>query len=273
MRDWLSVEASPDANRSMLEVQPGLCTGGSFLFGGCGLAAAIVALEGHAGRPTIWATGQYLSFARPPERLDIDTEILVEGHQMTQARATCHVGDRAILHVSAALGERPFDGAGQWDTMPDVPAPEACPPRPMRFDSTGTIASRLEQRVARYRGFDDLDGTPGDGHTTVWMRLIDPPDEPGAAMLAIMGDFVPLGVGQALGGRIGGNSLDNTLRVVAMPRSEWVLVNIHINAVQRGFGHGIATMYDAQGSVVAIASQSCIARHWEAIGPGARVGF
>ena len=34
-----------------------------------------------------------------------------------------------------------------------------------------------------------------------------------AATLAILGDYVPFGVGQALGEFVGGSSLDNTLRV------------------------------------------------------------
>ena len=38
---------------------------------------------------------------------------------MTQARAVCHVADREILTVNAALGDRPFDRAAQWETMPD----------------------------------------------------------------------------------------------------------------------------------------------------------
>jgi len=41
---------------------------GNFLFGGCGLASALVALEEASARPTIWATAQYLSYARSARR-------------------------------------------------------------------------------------------------------------------------------------------------------------------------------------------------------------
>ena len=51
--------------RWTLPVERHLCTSGAFLFGGCGLAAAISALEGTSGRPLVWATGQYLSYAKP----------------------------------------------------------------------------------------------------------------------------------------------------------------------------------------------------------------
>ena len=48
-----------------LTVVPELTTPGNFLFGGCGLGAALVALERASGRPTVWATAQYLSYAPP----------------------------------------------------------------------------------------------------------------------------------------------------------------------------------------------------------------
>ena len=46
------------------------------------------------------------------------------------------------------------------------------------------------------------------------------------ATLAIIGDYVPFGIGQALGQRAGGNSLDNTLRV-AQPRPDRVGARRH----------------------------------------------
>ncbi|MDQ1356726.1 MAG: hypothetical protein QOG44_1099, partial [Acidimicrobiaceae bacterium] len=33
------------------------------MFGGCGLAAGVAAMEHASGRPAIWATAQYLSYA------------------------------------------------------------------------------------------------------------------------------------------------------------------------------------------------------------------
>ena len=72
---------------------PGISTGSGFLFGGSGLGAAIEALEGTTGRPVVWATAQYLSYARPGTVMDIDVTVAVEGHQITQARAVGHVGN------------------------------------------------------------------------------------------------------------------------------------------------------------------------------------
>ena len=84
-----------------------------------------------------------------------------------------------------------------------------------------------------------------------------------AAALAVLGDFVPMGVGQALGIRGGGNSLDNTLRVVRLVPTEWVLLDIRVHAVERGFGHGLVHMFAEDGTLLATASQSCIVRFWD----------
>ena len=80
-RLFLGLESTHNPYRWVLPVTPGVCTPGSFLFGGCGLGAAIAALEMTTGRPLVWATGQYLSYARPPEVLDLDVIVAVTGHQ------------------------------------------------------------------------------------------------------------------------------------------------------------------------------------------------
>jgi acyl-CoA thioesterase len=182
-RQFLGLEATHNPHRWVLPIEPRVCTGGNFLFGGCGLGAAIAALEGTTERPVVWAAAQYLSYARPPEVMDIDVTIAVGGNNTTQARAVAHVVDREILTVSAAT-------------------------------------------------------------------------------LAILGDYVPFGVGQALGQMAGGNSLDNTLRVSRLVPTEWVLLDIQVHAIQHGFGHGLVHLWAEDGTLLAIASQSCIVRYW-----------
>jgi acyl-CoA thioesterase len=262
-RTFLGLEPTHNPFRWKLAVVDGISTTGGFLFGGCGLGAAISAMEATSGRTCVWATAQYLSYAKPGETLDIDVTLAVEGHQMTQARAVCHVGNREILTVNAALGHRPFDRAGQFQPMPAVRPPDQCRPREHRVEPIGTINERLEQRFVKGRSLDDLDGTPGDGTTQVWARMPEVIEGIDAAALAILGDFVPMGVGQALGIRGGGNSLDNTLRLCTMVPTEWVLLDIHVHAVARGFGHGLVHMFAEDGTLLAVASQSCIVRYWK----------
>ena len=112
------------------------------MFGGSGLGAAISALEGTSGRECVWATAQYLSYAKPGEVVDVDVTIAAEGHQITQARAVCHVADREILTVNAALGDRPMEHAGQWEQMPEgVGDPLSYPQRTHHSDWLGTITA------------------------------------------------------------------------------------------------------------------------------------
>lgn len=271
-RSFLGLEPTHNPFRWTLPVTRGISTGGGFLFGGCGLGAAISALEATSGRECIWATAQYLSYARPGEVMDIDVTIAVAGHQMTQARALCRVGNREILTVNAALGDRPFDRSGQWETLPaDLPRPDECPERPHHSDWSGTVNARLDQRLVKGRPMELLDGTFGDGQVLVWARIPEVIDGVDGASLAILGDFVPMGVGQALGIRGGGNSLDNTLRLCRMVPTEWVLLDIRVHAVQRGFGHGLVHMFAEDGTLMATASQSCIVRYWRE-SPPARGG-
>jgi len=263
-RSFLGLQQSHNPYRWSMEVTPSLATMGGFLFGGCGLGAAISAMEGTSGRDVVWATAQYLSYAKPGEVMDVDVTIAVEGHQITQARAVCHVGNREILTVNAALGNRPLEQSGQWEQMPDVPGPTDGVPRSYRLPVDGTINERMEQRLVKGRDLAEMDGSHGDGQTLMWARIPDVLDGVDAAALAILGDFVPMGVGQALGVRGGGNSLDNTLRVVHLVPTEWVLLDIRVHAVERGFGHGLVHMFAQDGTLLATASQSCIVRFWKA---------
>lgn len=257
--EFLGLQPTHNPHRWYLPVVPGVSTGHSFLFGGCGLGAAVAALEGATGRPLVWATAQYLSYARPPSILDIDVTVASAGHRTSQARAVGKVGDTEILTVNAALGSRDLPAQGEWVTMPTVPPPQECPPRPMHMPDTESINSRLETRLAIGRDHADLDGTPGTGRSALWARL---PEvlEMSAASLAILGDFVPFGIGQALGRVGGGNSLDNTIRIARLVPTEWVLLDIRVLAVANGFGNGAVLLWSEDGTLMATASQSTIVR-------------
>jgi acyl-CoA thioesterase len=262
-RTFLGLEQSHNPFRWTLPVERHICTGGGFLFGGCGIAAAISALEGTSGRSLVWATAQYLSYAQPGEVLDIDVTVAVEGHQITQARAVGHVGNREILTVNAALGERPEWPSGQFETMPSVDPPGAYPERLHSRSGDGWINDQLEERLVKGRDLSERDGTLGEGQTLMWARIPEVIEGIDATALAVLGDFVPMGVGMSLGIQGGGTSLDNTLRVVRLVPTEWVLLDIRVHGVDRGFGHGLVHMFAEDGTLLATASQSCIVRYWK----------
>jgi acyl-CoA thioesterase len=123
----------------------------------------------------------------------------------------------------------------------------------------GTIMDRLESKLAAARPYWELTGAEGTGNASLWVRVPELPD-PSAAALAIIGDFVPFGIGQALGRRAGGNSLDNTLRFAHREPTEWVLADVRVHAVADGFGHGLVHLWAENGVLLGTASQSTIVR-------------
>jgi acyl-CoA thioesterase len=78
--------------------------------------------------------------------------------------------------------------------------------------------------------------------------------------LGVMADFLPSGVGNALGTNAGGNSLDNTIRFGTLVPTRWVLADIRIHAVAQGFVHGRVHLFAETGELLATASQSMILR-------------
>lgn len=259
--EWLGLNATHNPMRWVLPVTPGISTGWGFLFGGCGLAAAITAMESATERPVVWATAQYLSYAHQPAIVDIDVTVAVAGRHTSQARAVGKVGDNEIFTVNAALGQRKLDLEGTWEQPPDVPPPEDSPNRTLRFPGVETIMDRLDLRLANARAWDELDGNPApDGRSALWARMPDLLEVSSGAALAILGDYVPFGIAQALGRIGGGNSLDNTLRVYQLVTTDWVLLDVRVHGIANGFGHGEVHLWSRDGTLLATASQSTIVR-------------
>jgi acyl-CoA thioesterase-2 len=260
-RHFLGLEPTDDPLHWRLPVTPAVSTPGRFLYGGCGLAAGIVALEEASGRPTVWASAQYLAYAPTGTVLDWEVVLPATGRNTTQGRAIGRLGTEEVLTVNAALGRHELDLSGVWVQAPDVPAPEDCPVQQIPPMFADTVLVRVEQRLARGRPVGELDGRPGDAHSAFWTRV---PGhlEPSAATLAVIGDFVSGGVSQPLGVRTMGRSLDNTLRVARLVPTEWVLCDIQMHALAHGFGQGLAHLWAQDGTLLGTASQSISVRRW-----------
>ena len=257
--EWLGLKGTHNPNRWFLPVTDGIATMGNFLFGGCGLGAAVEALESSTGRPVVWATAQYLSFAMVGEVVDLDVTVAVSGRRTTQARVVAHVGEREILTVNAALGSRDVPIQGQWVEFPEVPDPEACPGRPPREGDDTSVMTRLDMRMALGQPWDELEGNPVEsGQSAMWVRT--PSLETSAATLSILGDYVPFGISQTQGAWYPSNSLDNTIRVIRLVPTQWVLVDIRMEGLANGFGHGTVYLWSETGDLMAAASQSALIR-------------
>lgn len=258
-REFYGLEPGPDLRHWSFVVTPGLCSTLDALFGGAALGASILALEQATERPVVWATAQFLSFARTASVVHLEVHEVVRGHRISQARVIGRVDGEEIFTVNAASGGRDVPYSGTWAEMPTLAPPDGCPPRVLDARHEGTIASRLETRVADARDFAELDGTPGHGRSALWIRM--PELDVDASALAVIGDYVPFGIGQALGAPVGGNSLDNTLRIVhRRPDTEWVLADVRIHGIADGFGHGTVLLWSQGGTLLATASQSTILR-------------
>lgn len=261
-----NLQATHNPHRWYLPLEDRLCVGPpgrNFMFGGVGLAAAVQALERTCARPLVWATAQYLSYARPPSIVDLDVWVPNAGRNTTQARVIAHVGDKEILTVNAALGSRPRAESAAWVKAPVVAPPEDCQPVQHWRGDESDLHGQIEMRLAKgFYGFDHTAArrpASDDGRLILWMRAKDG-HEIDASTLAIFADHVPSGIGNALGYSAGGNSLDNTIRIVNLTPTDWVLCDIGIHGIHAGFGHGAMRIFSRDGALMATASQSVIVR-------------
>jgi len=256
-RSYLSTELcrGPTPRTWILPLTEDECSGAGRLFGGTGLGAAVRALEADAVRPLVWATAQFISHAVPGEDLALEVELLAEGRATTQARARGHVDGREVIAVFATLGRRDVARSGVWVFPPDAPPPEDCPPFPSR-SATRSVSANLERRLVRGRTVDH-EPAMDDGRVAMWVRVpdhlvVDP------AFLAVLGDYVPWGGRDAVGGGLGGGqSLDNTLRVVDPVDTEWILVDVRVGSLVHGYAHGTVHLWAQDGHLLATASQTC----------------
>ena len=76
-------------------VTPGLCSFSGNLFGGAALAAGIEAMEAITGRRVVWASAQYLSFAKNGDVLDLEVTI----HAVDLVLADMHLVQQLGLAV------------------------------------------------------------------------------------------------------------------------------------------------------------------------------
>lgn len=260
-REWLGLEPTHNPMRWILPITPKISVGSRFLFGGAALGSAIAALEGTTDRPVVWATAQYLSFGPVGSVMDLDVHVSVSSRFTSQARVIGHVGDNEVVAVIAALGRRELDVEREFPLMPTVLPPQQCAPRDRHY-AEESLGQYMDQLLAKAPP-DQHHGGPtghGEGRVCMWAR---PPEafEPSATTLAVLGDWVPMGIGMASGEALNSNSLDNTLRVLDVHPTEWYLLEIEAAGIRHGFGHGQIRIWGDDGRLQAIASQSVVVRH------------
>ncbi len=269
---WIDLQPAGDTALSLL-LTPPVCVGPAdrlFMFGGVGLGASLEALERVTGRPVVWASAQYESYARPGETVTFTVDERVRGNQVSQARVTATAGGREVLTVVSALGQRDMEARGQWTLAPRVAPPDDCDPRqlwPGRHPDD--IHSRIDFRIAKgsMHGPRAGGGPAPDGNIIMWARpnpaLLGDGATIDTRFVAIVADYVPSGIGPSLGRDAGGNSLDNSIRFHRMVETEWLLCDVQIHGIANGFAHGRMHIFAQTGELIATASQSLILRLWD----------
>ena len=185
-RTFLGMEPDGDTLHWRMRVVPQLTTPGNFLFGGCGLGAALVALEAASGRPTVWATGHYLSYALTDAELVWEVTLAAVGGHVTQGRAVGSVDGREILTVNAALGNDDLAVGGVWVVPPQVPRPisarrGSCPSSSATPSWTALRCARRGAGPSRRWTVPPETRIPPSGHASPATSPLRPPLWPSSA--------------------------------------------------------------------------------------------
>lgn len=241
--------------RFAMAITPSLAVGPSghaYLFGGATLALALEVAAAATGRQVVQGALQFVSFTPLGAVLELEVETLQAGRTLAHVRVTGSVQGRLVFHAGVALGSREGFDAQQWAAAPPAPPPEACPPctdLPPQ-DANARFLAGIEVREA---GGD----TPAPGRSLLWLRRRD-----GASLdtasLAMFADFVPLALGRATGNAGGGNSLDNSLRMVRSAPPGWCLAELTVSAAHGGFAHGTVGLWGDRSTLLATGAQSLL---------------
>ncbi|MBB6426848.1 acyl-CoA thioesterase II [Sphingopyxis sp. JAI128] len=244
--------------RWALDVEPALSTGPlhrQHLFGGASLALAVAALEEVTGGDALWASVHFLAPVPTGATLDIEARITGGGRAIGHGAVEARLDDVPILSGLGSCGRAGGGDSGQWAQMPATPPPADCDLLVAHKDADRDIHSTLDIRVAagRFGIFSRAPLAPG-GRVQAWMRHRRRAND--RVALAFMSDFVPSTVGNAIGVRAGGNSLDNNIRYCGTGETEWVLGDFSIDALSGGVGHGRVHLFAENGTLLATGSQS-----------------
>jgi acyl-CoA thioesterase len=238
------------------ELTPDLARFDGRLFGGAGLAASVAAMELVTERNALWVTVQFVGSAEIGNHIDCDTEVLAGGYNTSQCRVTATTEGR-IVFVALGSTARARDGFGaDLGSMPEVPGPDACASWAPNFPGVGdAITARGPFATAEIRQTESRAGTD-----YLWARMKDYAQT--RQTLAYLGDFVPSAVLRAAGKIGGGTSLDNSIRFGAAPAadSDWILIDNEPYLADSGYVHGAARLWSADGHLLAVASQTAVAR-------------
>ncbi len=258
--EFLGLTDRPDGRSDML-LTPANTGGGASLFGGAGLAAGVVLAEQRTQRPAVWMTTQFVSLTRRGETISFGCAQPAVGRTMTQVHIDGEVDGRIVIAGLGACGERPEHHRTDQIRPPAAPGPEESEPVVRDPDDPSELHHLVETRVARGMfGFTETGAASGDERSWIWCRM--PSVSLDGAVLALIADYMPSVLGNAVDSRVWCSSIDNTIRF-ADPVDDpdgWVLLENSAEFVGNGFGIGRCRMWSESGRLLATASQSMSVR-------------
>jgi acyl-CoA thioesterase len=242
--DLVALEVDRDPRRSRFVVAPSMRPGGP-MYGGAGIAAAVIVMELVTERPVMWVTTQFVQAPTTGDVVECHTEVLADGGRTAQLRVTSTVdGELAFLSLGS-VGRPRADGLhGQFAKMPSVGPPNAAaqgswgPPRPEGMPGPVSYAEA------------EMIGEEGFGHLALWARRRGGGPF-SAAALAYAADMAPIAVARAAGRLGAGSSLDNSLRFAA--------VGEHF--ANGGYGHCSLRAWAEDGTLLATGGQTTNMRY------------
>ena len=230
---------------------------GGWLYGGSILALTFALMEHQSKRPAVWGTAQIVSPAKRGEILKLCCSESARGRRTAQLRVVATVSDREVFRSIGSTGTRTPDAGAAFHTMPAVSPPENSPPPQWNFDSDPdhSYFGQIDLREAKVTSVAGV-GTPA---MALWARIPRLPTW-SAPKLAYVADLASTAIAQAAipssGVMLAGASLDNSLRVGPVSESEWALLTGYPDMIHGGFAHGTVRMWDPDGALLAIGSQT-----------------
>ena len=251
----IDVDVADDGRSGRFELVRGLVRHDGALYGGTGLAVAVLAMQAASGRDVLWASTQFVASPVMGSEIEWRADVLAEGRRASQLMVTASCGGALAFTALGSAGTSRDDGlTGQYRQMPIAAPPESAPswdsPSGARFpDSWGV---KIDLREATLED--------GSTSTALWARRRDGlPYTPAA--VAFSADFVPLAVARAAGKLGAGSSLDNSMRFRPGAGTEWVLLELAGDFAFGGYGHGTVVVWGQDGALLATGSQTAAMRY------------
>jgi acyl-CoA thioesterase len=264
------------------------------LFGGVSMAFALRAAEAELDRPELQPVSASAIFCSPLPfgRVDAEVEVLRSGRTAAQAVTSLWVPEveNPALRLQATFGlardvRSTVDAATRLEFVgverPDVPAPLDCEPPPaerppddpfpvINFHDQTDWRPALPQRTWDPEVRAASGGVPA---MAAWTRLQKSPRDADGdydwSALCIPGDQLGGAVGRAIG-ESGGPffvlTLELSIRFVARPDGEWILMDGHGWVARDGYATGDVFLWDEPGNLCAVATQTAFLKPFDPAG-------